>query len=90
MSQLKNKFADALQTLLVSWGGDTPPEAMWAFNQFLSFWWDLKSIEGDCPSFTDDYYLDSEKAKIFCETMIKLFPDKFAYLKQGLDNSISN
>lgn len=28
-------FIKALQTLMTSWGGDTPPEAIWTFNELM-------------------------------------------------------
>lgn len=34
----KSLFNSALSTLLYSWGGDTPAEAIWASNQFLDFY----------------------------------------------------
>lgn len=37
---MKNKklFFDAIETLLYSWGGDTPSEATWAANELLDFY----------------------------------------------------
>ncbi len=29
------KYYNAFTTLLYAWGGDTPPEAIWAANEFL-------------------------------------------------------
>jgi len=31
----KNKFAGAINTMLYSWGGDTPQEVVWAFNEMM-------------------------------------------------------
>jgi len=33
----KDKLKKAFLTLFFSWGGDTPPEAVWAANDFLAF-----------------------------------------------------
>lgn len=37
---MKNKelFIKALTTLLYSWGGETPPDAIWAANDFLKWY----------------------------------------------------
>jgi len=36
---MKNKqsFLQAINTLLFSWGSDTPPEAIWAANELLDW-----------------------------------------------------
>ncbi len=34
----KQEFINALSTLLFSWGGDTPPEAVWAANEMLEWY----------------------------------------------------
>ena len=31
----KTLLKDAMSTMLYSWGGDTPEEAIWAFNEFM-------------------------------------------------------
>lgn len=31
----KKKLKNAVNTLLYAWGGDTPPEAIWAFNELM-------------------------------------------------------
>jgi hypothetical protein len=31
-------FIKALNTMLYSWGSDTPSEAIWAFNEFMDFY----------------------------------------------------
>lgn len=33
----KELFLKALATLFYTWGGDTPPEAYWAANDFLEY-----------------------------------------------------
>ena len=33
----KKKLSECFSTLLYSWGGDTPPEAIWAANDFLEY-----------------------------------------------------
>ena len=33
----KKLFLKALLTLFNTWGGDTPPEAIWAANDFLDY-----------------------------------------------------
>jgi hypothetical protein len=35
---MKEALLKFLNTLLFSWGGDTPPEAIWAANDFLELW----------------------------------------------------
>ena len=35
---MKEKFIKSLHTLLYSWGSDTPPEAIWAANDFLNYY----------------------------------------------------
>ena len=34
----KKLFIDALETLLHSWGGDTPQEAVWGVNELLDWY----------------------------------------------------
>ncbi len=34
----KQLFVKALLTLIASWGGDTPPEAIWAANELLEWY----------------------------------------------------
>jgi hypothetical protein len=34
----KKLFIEALETLMYSWGGDTPPEAFWGCNKLLDFY----------------------------------------------------
>lgn len=41
----KNLFGEAMSTLAVSWGGDTPPEAVWAFNEFLDFYEEITGVK---------------------------------------------
>jgi len=40
----KDLFVNALSTLLFSWGGDTPPEAIWAANDFLDYFEKVNKI----------------------------------------------
>jgi len=40
----KDLFLHALSTLLFSWGGDTPPEAIWAANDFLDYFEKVNKI----------------------------------------------
>jgi len=40
----KDLFLNALSTLLFSWGGDTPPEAIWAANDFLDYFEKVNKI----------------------------------------------
>jgi len=37
MIKEKELLKEAFSTLLYSWGGDTPPEAIWAADAFLNF-----------------------------------------------------
>ena len=39
------KFIEGITTLLSAWGGDTPPEAIWAANELLDFYKGLKQKE---------------------------------------------
>jgi hypothetical protein len=34
----KDLFVKSLNTMLYSWGGDTPPEAMWALTELVEFY----------------------------------------------------
>ena len=36
--EAKKLFVAAMETLLYSWGSDTPPEAIWAGNEFIKFY----------------------------------------------------
>lgn len=50
-----NKIYKAFNTLLYSWGSDTPPEAIWAANDFLeSFEEQYPQLKG--LSFIEDDY----------------------------------
>jgi len=40
----KDLFVKALSTLLFSWGSDTPPEAIWAANEFLDYFEKVNKI----------------------------------------------
>lgn len=46
---ISKKLSDCFQTLLYSWGGDTPPEAIWTANDFLKYfslmYKELKGLE---------------------------------------------
>lgn len=33
----KDKFLAAIRTLMWSWGGDTPPDAVWAANEMIEW-----------------------------------------------------
>ena len=54
---MKNKaeFIKALTGLLNYWGGDTPPEAIWAFNDLLK-WYCLEY------GFTLPYLLEEDRS----------------------------
>jgi hypothetical protein len=41
---MKEKFIKALNTLLYSWGGDTPPDAIWAANDFLDYYEEVLGV----------------------------------------------
>ena len=41
----KELFLKALQTLFYSWGGDTPPEAYWAGNEFIDYFETVNNIQ---------------------------------------------
>lgn len=59
---------EALSTLIHSWGGDTPQEAIWAYNELVDFlnaecYIELKHIE-DVENYSQTYtendeYLDT-------------------------------
>jgi hypothetical protein len=76
MSELRNKFGKALSTLLYSWGGDTPAEAMWTLHELLKFWWDLKSLPGEPRQFTDYLEEDGEEEE-FMNYLHEYFPEEF-------------
>ena len=41
----KELFIEALETLLYSWGSDTPSEAYWAANDFLKYFEKVNGIK---------------------------------------------
>lgn len=45
---------EAFTTLLFSWGGDTPPEAIWAGNDFLKVFRTMYSELNDLEFIEDD------------------------------------
>ncbi len=49
------EFLDAMNTLLYSWGGDTPVEAIWAANKFLDLFKKLKNKDYDLYFTTEDF-----------------------------------
>jgi hypothetical protein len=64
----KDKFVEALSTLLHSWGGDTPPEATWAANELLDFYeaetghvMGFRLVESGVDPFEEDgvFYIDN-------------------------------
>lgn len=56
---MKNKelFAEIINGLLYSWGGDTPPEAIWSANDLLDFY--EKETGEKVPRFTEDGKTDA-------------------------------
>lgn len=42
---MKEAFVKSLHTLLFSWGTETPPEAVWAANDFLQYYEEEMGIE---------------------------------------------
>jgi hypothetical protein len=65
-TQNKQLFIKALKTLLFSWGGDTPAEAVWASNEFLDFYEKetgqvfSKRFDEDCSN-SDEIFDELEK-----------------------------
>lgn len=47
-------FLQALSTLLHSWGSDTPPEAIWAANEFVDFFAEVRGKENHNIEFKED------------------------------------
>lgn len=43
-AEAKTQFVKAIQTMLWSWGGDAPAEAVWAFNDFMIFYKTMTGI----------------------------------------------
>jgi len=56
----KDLFLHALSTLLFSWGGDTPPEAIWAANDFLDYFEKVNKITLSGRFEEIDYQDDNE------------------------------
>jgi len=60
----KVKFKQAIETILYSWGGDTPSEAIWAANELLD-WLEMEynikielrfaEIDGERDNYISDY-----------------------------------
>jgi len=42
-----NSFRSAMDTLLFSWGGDAPPEAVWAANELMEVYCLVQDVEND-------------------------------------------
>ncbi len=49
-------FFIALDTMLNSWGGDTPPEALWAFKEFVE--WANQEYGLDIEPFGEQEFID--------------------------------
>ena len=51
---MKNKvlFTKSLNTLLFSWGGEPPLEAIWAANDFIKYYESVNNIE--LPKFDEE------------------------------------
>ena len=47
-------FLTAIDTLLNAWGGDTPPEALWAMNDIIA--WLNKEYNKHLPSLDEEDY----------------------------------
>ncbi len=66
----KKKLIGVLNTLIMSWGSDTPPEAVWAANELIDFIeseTDLKNL----PRFTEEDPF-SDLAKIQLELLTRV------------------
>ena len=72
MKKIRNNelFYESLTTLLFSWGGDTPPEAVWAFNELI-YWADKEfgldidmELEEDGSNLTEVLEKIEKKLKI--------------------------
>lgn len=57
MSLKIDNLKEAISTLLCSWGGDTPPEAIWAYNDLQKF---LQDNGINIPEITDEENYDYE------------------------------
>lgn len=42
---MKQQFLEGMTNLLWSWGGDTPSEAIWAGNEFLKFYEQVRGVK---------------------------------------------
>ena len=58
----KKKLEEAMSTMMYSGGGDTPPEAIWAFNEFMEAFGMKSSIDDE--ENTEPGYEDFEKELI--------------------------
>jgi len=58
-----DKFLAAISTMLSSWGGDTPPEAIWAFAEFVEWINAEYNLELEAPNELD-YGTDAWDEKI--------------------------
>lgn len=59
----KGKFIAALNTMLWSWGGDTPSDAIWAANEMVE-WAEAEygiTVDGRFAEVTEPEYEDNEK-----------------------------
>lgn len=67
------QFIEALNTMLFSWGGDTPPEALWAMTEFVK--WLNKEYDLNLPVVTEADYYENQT-----------FHDKFEEIKEAVQN----
>lgn len=51
-----------LTTLLSSWGGDTPPEAIWALGDFVNWINAERGLNLEAPT-EQEYYYDGEEGQ---------------------------
>ena len=49
-------FKEAMNTLLSSWGSDTPPEAIWAANEFMDVYYEARNI----PTNARKYFVEDD------------------------------
>lgn len=53
-------FIKAMNTMLHSWGGDTPPEALWALTEFVEWINSEYNLHLSVPT-EGDYYNDNKE-----------------------------
>ena len=61
----KTEFFAMLSTLLGSWGGDTPPEAIWTANELVDWVEKEFDVKIDSRFIEEDY--DSENDNVIAE-----------------------